>query len=165
MERRTISPTMDANIERKLKDYLSQLQTKTSGQSDEDKTMSAIQNLTPMETLEEIYSRTWLDNTRVSLGNYFKEDEIPDLIRVLFDFCLGSWANQKIVCVGDYSDRLPPGYHCASKTLYDENYSESISLSDISRVFLQNIESHRPDMARIFDEEYSRAFEAYFLSS
>ena len=101
---------MDANIERKLKDYLSQLQTKTSGQNEEEKTISAIQDLTPTETLKEIYSRTWLDNTHVSLGDYFKEDEIPDLIKILFDFCLGSWANQKIVCVGDYSDKLPLGY-------------------------------------------------------
>ena len=118
-----------------------------------------------METLEEIYSQTQLNNTYIYLGDYFKKDKILDLIKVLFNFFLRSQVNQEIIYVGDYSNILLLGYYYASNTLYNKYYTESILLLDITRIFSKNFESPYPNITRTFVEEYTRRFEAYFLLS
>jgi hypothetical protein len=82
---------------------------------------------------------------------------------MLFDNLLGAWVNERIVCVGDYSDTLPPEYQSASKTLYDTGYSEVLSLSDCAKQFLKNLKSDS-DKADAFRVEYSRLLEESFPS-
>jgi len=82
---------------------------------------------------------------------------------MLFDNLLGAWVNEGIVCVGDYSDILPPEYQSVSKTLYDTSYSEVLSLSDCAKQFLKNLKFH-PDKADAFRVEYYRLLEESFSS-
>ncbi|KAH8800737.1 hypothetical protein F5884DRAFT_757584 [Xylogone sp. PMI_703] len=127
---------------------------------DED-TTAIEENLTTV--FEEIYYRSWY-KTSICLGDYFNKDDIPDLIRVLFDHFLGTWANRSIICVGDYSDKLPPGYQYSSDTLYKSQYRETLSLTDFAEAFLENFKPH-PSKAQSFQEEYSRLFEEFFPSN
>ncbi|KAH8800880.1 hypothetical protein F5884DRAFT_541939 [Xylogone sp. PMI_703] len=149
------------NIEQKLKAYLNELRAPTPTQRDED-TTAIEENLTTV--FEKIYYRSWY-KTSICLGDYFNKDDIPDLIRVLFDHFLGTWADRSIICVGDYSNKLPPGYQYSSDTLYKSQYRETLSLTDFAEAFLKNFKPQWPSKAQSFQEEYSRLFEEFFPSN
>lgn len=152
----------DLDIEQLLKAYLNKLRIQTAIGRDED--AAAIEE--DLATiLDEIYSLTWLDKPNICLGDYFDEKNIPGLMRVLFDQLLGGWANQRVICVGDYSDKLPPGYQPSSYPLYDLRYKETHSLTDFARVFMESFEPHCPSKAQFFQAEYSRLLEEFFPAS
>lgn len=96
------------------------------------------------------------------MGDYFDEGDIPSLVQVLFDHLLGTWANRRIICVGDYSDKLPPEYQYPSNTLYNRQYAGTLSLTDFAKLFRKSFESHCPSKAQFFQQEYSRLFEESF---
>ncbi|KIM93111.1 hypothetical protein OIDMADRAFT_61898 [Oidiodendron maius Zn] len=152
----------DIAIEQKLKAFLSEIRANIPTERDEYATTTE-ENLTTI--LNEIYNRARPQKTGISLGDYFNEESIPGLMRLLFDHLLGTWADQKIVCVGDYSNKLPPGYQASLDTLYNEQYKETLSLTDLAGVLLENFESHCPSKAPFFQEEYSRLFEEFFPSN
>jgi hypothetical protein len=90
------------------------------------------------------------------------EDDIPGLVRFLFDNLLGGWADTAIVCVGDYSEKLPPGYRHSSDSLYDMRYKESTTLVEFAHAVNRSFESCNPENAKAFQKEYSHLFEQYF---
>ena len=103
--------------------------------------------------------------SEVCLGDYFDARDIPSLMEVLFDEFLGGWVDQRIVCVGGYSNKLPPGIQHESNSLYNDGYPVTLVLSDVVDVFLGSFRSQSPSKAQIFEEEYARLFEESFPAS
>ncbi|KAF4634587.1 hypothetical protein G7Y89_g3515 [Cudoniella acicularis] len=151
----------ETEIKSKLRDYLADLEGNTKGdspQTEEDTKED------PSSLLIDIYIRTrFPEGDYPPIGDYLSQRDILALVEMLFDNLLGAWVNKRIVCVGDYSDTLPPEYQSASKTLYDTSYTEVLSLSDCAKQFLENLKSDS-DKADAFRVEYSRLLEESFPS-
>jgi len=84
---------------------------------------------------------------------------------MLFDSFLGTWVGRRIVCIGDYANKLPPSYDGPLDRLYDDSYGETLSLTDIAKGLLANFKAHCPAKAKRFQEEYSMFFKECFPPS
>jgi hypothetical protein len=80
---------------------------------------------------------------------------------MLFDSLLRAWVNERIICISNYSDTLPPEYQFVSKTLYNTSYIEVLLLSNYTKQFLENLKSDS-DKADAFRVEYSRLLKESF---
>ncbi len=114
--------------------------------------------------LIEIFFRPWLFDADIHLSDYFEEKDITGLVRSLFSSFLGTWANQKIICVGDKCTASSPTCQLSSIPLYDSGRREAVNFSYIVESLMQCF-SCDPSQARLFRERYSQIFEEFFPSN
>lgn len=160
-------------IKSKLQAYLTQLysaaHTRRESTSEEDDPDGEEENADDegdaASMLGKTYYGMWQGGAKaVCLGDYITLRDIPALVKLLFDNALGTWAHERIVCVGHRAGTLPPpGYESEGKPLYGLNVVR-LSLSDLAKMFLVDLKRRSPNKAKVFELEYRKRFERSFPS-
>lgn len=139
------------------------MQTEDEAMQTEDNTVQFEEDQPSL--LSKIYESTWLSKKDICVGDFTDKRDMSSLVKLIFDNLLGSWADQRVVCVGDYAETIPPEYGSKSGTLYNNGYTEVLSLHSCAKEFFEGLKCHCPQHAETFRLEYSRRFEKSFPSN